>query len=158
MSTTKHAISRNTGLPVLVETQSAPDSLGRCSFTLMWMQDGRERGQCFFAKLEDYVIMTAADFRAEMGRRLGCVALVRARSTGSLVGLYRTAETDLDEEIGSWAVVCEAHHTILGVESKARARASMADPAAFCDDCRDANVPDRFLGDRSRLMLGRNTP
>lgn len=48
-----------------IEYHSQPDDLGRCEFTLFWMDDYHpghplgenrtaERGQCFFAKPEAY--------------------------------------------------------------------------------------------------------
>lgn len=35
----------------LIKLKDGPlDDLGRCSFTLLWWQDGKKRAQCFFAK------------------------------------------------------------------------------------------------------------
>lgn len=152
---TKQAIMRNGWSPCSVEIESEPDALGRQHFTLDWIeQGGRRRGQCFFAKLSDHVLLTAADFRMAMGRRLGCVALRVAKRTGTLVALYRTQDSGLDPEIGPWAVVCETHGAILGVQSREAGRSALPDSSSFCEGCRSALQTKGFLGSPAGPMLG----
>lgn len=86
--------------------------------------------------------MTTRNRQAEVRARAGCVALTVSRETGTLAGIYRAALADMDVD-GRWAVVCEDHGTLVGVDSLVMARAAAAHPTEFCDDCRAAQAAGR---------------
>jgi len=67
----------------------------------------------------------------------GRFATGRARSTGTLVGLYRAdlAGIDTDPEL-PWFTVCEDHSALVGHGSRAAARDAMLHPESWCGDCR----------------------
>lgn len=66
----------------------------------------------------------------------GLVEQRRARSTGTQVGLYRSAEAGLeaDPEL-PWAVVCEDHGGIVCTATRAQARTAMSGPDEWCPRC-----------------------
>jgi len=67
--------------------------------------------------------------------KAGCVEQKRCRATGHLVGLYHAEQAELEEDLEHpWAVVCEAHGTILRTQSMRLARQHMARPF-WCEDC-----------------------
>jgi len=56
---------------------------------------------------------------------------------GSKVVIYIADEQGLDVGDCKYAVVCDAHSTLVGTTNIPRARASMKNPAEFCQGCRD---------------------
>lgn len=54
---------------------------------------------------------------------------------GAKVVIYGAAEQGIDAGGLRWAVVCDAHGTIVGERSIRAARLSMKNPANFCDGC-----------------------
>ena len=76
--------------------------------------------------------------------RKGCVQLRRAKSTGTLVGVYNCDQADLDTDDGSWATVCEEHGSICNHDTLKLARDHASAPDQWCEECgkeRD-EVPD----------------
>jgi hypothetical protein len=75
-------------------------------------------------------------------RNAGAVASRRARSTGTVVTVYRTEEAGLGTHEGPdnaptpYATVCEDHSTIVCHETRKAALSWIAAPEGFCDDCR----------------------
>lgn len=60
-----------------------------------------------------------------------------ARSTGTLVGLYRADEAGIEDDPRTpWATVCEDHSTVVCHETRTAAGAALAYPGGWCDDCR----------------------
>ena len=55
---------------------------------------------------------------------------------GHKVTIYDAAAQHLDAGGLRYAVVCDAHGTIVGESSMPGARASMKAPENFCDECR----------------------
>lgn len=75
------------------------------------------------------------DIEREHGERLGCEILRRARSTGTLVGLYRAAEAQLDTDGGPWVTVCEEHGCLVNHTSRRLAVRHLPYPAGWCEAC-----------------------
>lgn len=78
-----------------------------------------------------------------LANNAGAVRSSRARSTGTVVTLYLTAEAGLGTNEGPddgptpYATVCEDHSTIVCHETKRAARSWMAGPEGWCDECRE---------------------
>lgn len=81
---------------------------------------------------------------AEVRSRKGCLQLRRSRATGTLVGLYRSAEGDMevDPEL-PYTTVCEDHSTLVSHRTLADARANLGHPEGWCDACR--GEPDESM-------------
>jgi hypothetical protein len=81
--------------------------------------------------------------REIMERNAGAVRSSCARSTGTVVTLYRTDEAGLgtnegpDDAPTPWATVCETHSTIVCHMTRRAAESWLAAPEGFCDDCRE---------------------
>lgn len=73
---------------------------------------------------------------------LGRVEARKARSTGTLVGLYRSAEGGIesDPEL-PWSVVCEDHGGVLSMETRAMASTAMSQPDDWCPVCSGQEDP-----------------
>jgi len=70
--------------------------------------------------------------------RAGCVEIRRSRLTGTLVGLYRSAEAGMEADPEwPWTTVCEAHHTLVSHATRKLARENLPDPCGWCDECRE---------------------
>ena len=54
---------------------------------------------------------------------------------GTKVVIYRAEEADIDVAPDKYAVVCDAHGTLVGDTSIPKARLSMKDPSNFCEEC-----------------------
>lgn len=85
--------------------------------------------------------MSARGPRKQYGH-LGLAGLVqrtRARSTGTEVGLYASAQAEMetDPEL-PWCTVCEEHGSIVCQETLYSAQRSAPHPEEWCDECRDA--------------------
>jgi hypothetical protein len=66
----------------------------------------------------------------------GRVEVRRARSTGTLVGLYRNSESGMESDPDyPWSVVCEEHGCLVCVETRAGARSCMSSPHDWCPQC-----------------------
>lgn len=66
----------------------------------------------------------------------GRVELRRARSTGTMVGLYRNAESGMESDPETpWSVVCEEHGCLVCVATREIGRASMNCPDDWCPQC-----------------------
>lgn len=70
----------------------------------------------------------------------GCVEQRRNRATGSLVGLYNAAQAGMDPDAGAWVTLCETHSCCVNHPTLAAARSHLADPAGWCEFCRDKPV------------------
>ena len=66
---------------------------------------------------------------------LGLVEQRRARSTGTLVGLYQGEQAGMDTDGGLWQTVCEVHGGIASHVTLALARWHMASPEGWCEEC-----------------------
>jgi len=55
---------------------------------------------------------------------------------GTKVVVYKAAQQGIDVGPDRYAVVCDAHGSILGDSSAKAARSDMAHPAEFCEGCR----------------------
>lgn len=77
--------------------------------------------------------MSALD--QERRERAGCVQLRRARSTGTVVGVYDAGPAGLDPEGGRWNTVCDEHGFVCSHETLATARAFAASPEDWCEPC-----------------------
>lgn len=66
----------------------------------------------------------------------GCVRITRCRATGTEIGVYHSVQAGMetDPEL-PWMTVCEAHGTLVGHATRARALQTRS-PEEFCDDCR----------------------
>lgn len=67
----------------------------------------------------------------------GLIDQRRARSTKTLVGLYRSVESGLEADPEfPYSTVCEEHGSIVSHATLDAARRSMPRPDEWCDDCR----------------------
>ncbi len=60
----------------------------------------------------------------------------RARSTGTLVGIYEAGPAGLDPDGGPWLTVCETHGTLANHLTLADARGHAPAPEGWCEACR----------------------
>jgi len=65
----------------------------------------------------------------------GLVETRKNRATGSWVSIYRAEAAGIDASSGRYAVVCEAHGSILNAETLSMARRQLP-VASWCEDCR----------------------
>lgn len=66
----------------------------------------------------------------------GIVIAHRARSTGTVVGLYDTTKTSqFDPDGGRWATLCEDHSSIVNHETRKTAERFMSAPEEWCEEC-----------------------
>lgn len=65
----------------------------------------------------------------------GCLAMQKARSTGTRVALYDAELADLDPSGGKWVTSCEDHGTVCNHETKRLAQASLPYPFNWCEKC-----------------------
>lgn len=113
-----------------------------CSRRRKYMNYGVQRICCDCATQHGLDRPTRADLDREMKSRAGCVALRRARSTGTIVGLYRGEEAELDTDEGRspWATVCEgpdgeSHGGIVIHGTRALAEGWLSHPEDWCPTC-----------------------
>lgn len=77
--------------------------------------------------------------REIMEQNAGAVWSSRARSTGTVVTVYRADEAGMEDDPETpWATVCEDHGSIVCHKTRRLAESWLAAPEGFCDDCRDA--------------------
>lgn len=66
----------------------------------------------------------------------GCVQQRRARSTGTMVGVYHGDQSGIESDpTDPWVTVCEAHHNLMCHPTLALAKLHAAEPRAWCEDC-----------------------
>lgn len=75
----------------------------------------------------------------EISSRSGCLKLQRSRATGTMVGLYRSAESFEEDLALPYTTVCEDHGTLASHATRALAEAAMPAPHSWCDDCHEAH-------------------
>ena len=63
-----------------------------------------------------------------------------SRATGTTVVLVDGRDALLDTDGGRWSLVCEAHGAVCAFSHQQDARAFMADPTEWCDDCAHLEV------------------
>lgn len=62
-----------------------------------------------------------------------------ARSTGTLVVVVQSAEAGIEDDPElPWATLCDDHSSVVCHTTLALAKAHAADPAGWCDDCRES--------------------
>ncbi len=66
----------------------------------------------------------------------GYIAERRNPHAAGSVTIYEATPQGIDTGGARYAVVCQAHATIIGETSIRGARLSMKEPAGFCDECR----------------------
>jgi len=82
--------------------------------------------------------MTRVELDAEVKARSGCLALRKARSTKTLVGLYRAKEAGIESDPRlKWATVCEEHGCLVCHETRSMAEVSLSQPQEWCPDCQE---------------------
>jgi hypothetical protein len=70
----------------------------------------------------------------------GCVVQRKARTTGTLVGVYNSEQAGLEQDSSCvWMTVCEAHNTLVGHASLQLAMGHAVDPEGWCQFCRLRN-------------------
>lgn len=81
--------------------------------------------------------------RAECADRAGCIFLRTHREPPSrLIGVYKAREAGIDGD--GYAVVCEAHGTLVCVGSRSDAESTAQEGTKlWCDDCRTAKESAR---------------
>lgn len=71
----------------------------------------------------------------ERASRAGCEVLRRARSTGTLVGLYRADLAGMDQSGGLWVTLCEEHGCLCNHETRPLADRHLPYPRNWCEQC-----------------------
>lgn len=67
----------------------------------------------------------------------GCVVQRRSQQTGTLVGVYNSEQSGLEDDMScAWMTVCEVHGVLVGHTSMRTAVSWAADPARWCEWCR----------------------
>lgn len=85
---------------------------------------------------------TRKELDALARERAGCVQLRYARSTGTLVGVYRADEAGMeDDPVWPWATTCEDHGNLVLHKTRALAISHAPDPQGWCDACRESHSP-----------------
>jgi hypothetical protein len=59
----------------------------------------------------------------------------KARSTGTIIGVYDGIEAELDTDGGRWQTVCEPHGWIISHRTLALALSFASCPEEWCDYC-----------------------
>lgn len=74
--------------------------------------------------------------REELLAWSGCVKVTRARQTGALVAVVRSAESGVDEDPANpWATWCEDHGQFVTHETRRLAEGWASEPASWCPGC-----------------------
>lgn len=73
--------------------------------------------------------------KSQLTRAAGYVVSKRNPLTGHYNVVYDAVEQGLDDDGGRWAVVCNAHSTIINAATKADAKICMEHSANFCEEC-----------------------
>lgn len=59
----------------------------------------------------------------------------RARSTGTMVAVWRAEDLGMDPEDGPWVTLCEDHGGVVHHPTRALATSWAADPEGWCPGC-----------------------
>lgn len=74
--------------------------------------------------------------RSEVLQNAGCVQARYARSSGALVGVYRTAAQGLNPyDGGPWMTTCEDHDTFVQHSTRTLAESWSSCPEGWCEEC-----------------------
>lgn len=66
----------------------------------------------------------------------GCVTQKKSRMTGTLVGVYNSEQSGLEDDPScAWMTVCEKHHVLVGHPSLRLALDHSSHPEEWCEDC-----------------------
>jgi hypothetical protein len=78
----------------------------------------------------------------------------RARSTGTLVSVYKGAEAHLDTDAGNnpWSTVCEDHSEVCSHRTRALALAHAPHPLTWCAGCQAAARIRGLVGQRVQVL------
>lgn len=68
---------------------------------------------------------------------VGLLQMRRARSTGTMVGVYNRDGMGTGEDELKYTTVCEDHGTLVGHPSLALAKSHAPCPEGWCDECRE---------------------
>ena len=72
-------------------------------------------------------------------QRAGCLIYRKARSTGTYVGLYRSAEAGMEDDPElPWSTVCEEHHTLVCHPTRKLAESHLSNPEGWCEECMES--------------------
>lgn len=82
--------------------------------------------------------------RKEHSGDAGYIAERRSKLTGRKVVIYLAEAQQVDVAGMKYAVVCDAHGTLMGSTSMKDARVMMKYPENFCEDCQ--RLLERHLG------------
>jgi hypothetical protein len=68
----------------------------------------------------------------------GCVVQRISRRTGTLVGLYASDDSGMENDPEfPWSTVCEKHGILVSHRTLKLARESLPQPDEWCDECRE---------------------
>lgn len=120
-----------------------------CSRRRKYRSYGVQRICSDCAVVHELDVPTRKELDREMRARAGCVALRRARSTGTLVALYRGEEAGLDTDEGEspWSTVCEgpdgkSHGAVLIHGTRRAASEWLSHPEEWCPTCMGEDEED----------------
>ena len=66
----------------------------------------------------------------------GCVQQRVARSTGTLVGVYHSAQSGIEDDPAlPWVTVCEVHSSCVCHTTLTLARSHAVEPEGWCESC-----------------------
>jgi hypothetical protein len=89
----------------------------------------------------------------ERNTRAGCRQLRRARSTGTLVGVYDGGPAGLDTDGGRWHTICDEHGFVCSHDTLETARAFAASPEEWCEPCGAIHRGEPCTQDPSACLL-----
>lgn len=70
----------------------------------------------------------------------GCVQQTKARSSGTLIGVYAAEQAGIDADTETpWVTVCEPHSSMVTSSTLALAKASARAPHDWCMACQEAH-------------------
>jgi hypothetical protein len=68
----------------------------------------------------------------------GCVVQSRARTTRTIVGVYNSVQSGMENDPSiPWLTVCEEHGEVVGHCTLAIAREWASAPDTWCEDCQE---------------------
>lgn len=74
----------------------------------------------------------------------GCVQQRRAKSTGTLVGVYHGEQSGMETDPAEpWLTVCEAHSSLVAHPTLALAKRHAPFPESWCEECAERKSNDR---------------
>lgn len=82
----------------------------------------------------------------------GCIQMRRARSTGTMVGVYDSLQAGMETDpSAAWMTVCEEHSSCVGHRTRKLALSHAAEPEGWCEDCREKI--DREVGEITEVLV-----